>query len=43
MIISVTGTGSCDKKIYGIAKEVGRLIAKKGATLITGGLGANKC
>jgi hypothetical protein len=39
MIISVIGAGSCDKKIYGIAEEVGRLIAKKGATLITGGLG----
>ncbi len=39
MIISVIGAGSCDKKIYGIAEEVGRLIAEKGAMLITGGLG----
>jgi uncharacterized protein (TIGR00725 family) len=39
VIISVIGAGSCDKKIYGIAEEVGRLIAEKGAMLITGGLG----
>ena len=39
MMISVIGAGSCDKDIYGMAEEVGRLIAEKGATLITGGLG----
>jgi len=39
MIISVIGAGSCEKNIYGIAEKVGRLIAEKGATLITGGLG----
>lgn len=39
MIISVIGAGSCEKKIYEIAEEIGRLIAEKGATLVTGGLG----
>ena len=39
MIIAVIGSGSCDKEIYGIAEEVGRLIARKGAILVTGGLG----
>ena len=39
MIISVIGAGSCDKDIYRIAEEVGKLISQKGATLITGGLG----
>ncbi len=39
MIISVIGAGSCDKEIYSIAEEVGRLIARKDATLVTGGLG----
>ncbi len=39
MIISVIGAGSCNKEIYCIAEEVGRLIAQKGATLLTGGLG----
>jgi uncharacterized protein (TIGR00725 family) len=39
MIISVIGAGSCEKKIYDIAEKVGGLIAEKGATLITGGLG----
>jgi uncharacterized protein (TIGR00725 family) len=39
MIISVIGAGSCDKETYGIAEAVGRLIAQKGAILVTGGLG----
>ncbi len=39
MIISVIGAGSCNKDIYDIAEQVGKLIAQKGATLITGGLG----
>lgn len=39
MIISVIGAGSCDKEIYGIAEEVGRIAAEKGAVIITGGLG----
>ncbi|GBD96304.1 MAG TPA: TIGR00725 family protein [Nitrospirae bacterium] len=39
MIIAVIGAGSCDKEIYGIAEEVGRLIARKGDILVTGGLG----
>ena len=38
MIIAVIGAGSCDKEIYGIAEEAGRLIARKGAVLVTGGL-----
>ena len=39
MIIAVIGAGSCDSKVFSIAEEVGKLIAKEGATLITGGLG----
>ncbi len=39
MIISVIGNSSCDKDIYKIAEEVGKLIAEKGGVLITGGLG----
>lgn len=39
MIISVVGAGSCDEEIYRIAETSGRLIAQKGATLVTGGLG----
>lgn len=39
MIISVIGDSSCDKNIYRIAEEVGKLIAEKGWILITGGLG----
>ncbi len=39
MIISVIGSGSCSKEIYNIAEELGKLIAQKGATLLTGGLG----
>ncbi|UCD34278.1 MAG: TIGR00725 family protein [Nitrospiraceae bacterium] len=39
MIISVIGAGSCDREIYGIAEEVGRLAAEKKAIIITGGLG----
>ncbi len=39
MIISVIGDSSCDKEIYGIAEITGKLIAKKGHILFTGGLG----
>ncbi|RJQ44493.1 MAG: TIGR00725 family protein [Nitrospiraceae bacterium] len=39
MIISVIGAGSCDEGVYAIAEKVGDLIARKGAILITGGLG----
>ena len=39
MVISVIGAGSCDKETYAIAEAVGRLIAEKGAILVTGGLG----
>jgi uncharacterized protein (TIGR00725 family) len=39
MIFAVIGDSSCNKEIYGIAEEVGTLIAKKGGILITGGLG----
>jgi uncharacterized protein (TIGR00725 family) len=38
MMIAVVGAGSCSKKEYGEAYEIGRLIAKSGATLVTGGL-----
>ncbi|NOZ69638.1 MAG: TIGR00725 family protein [Deferribacteres bacterium] len=39
MVISVIGAGSCDKEIYGVAEETGRLIARNGCILVTGGLG----
>ena len=39
MIISVIGAGSCDNKTYIMAEDVGRLVAQRGAILITGGLG----
>ena len=39
MNISVIGAGTCDEHIYRIAETVGKLIAQKGAILITGGLG----
>lgn len=37
--IGVIGAGSCDEKIYKLAYEVGRNIAKANAVLICGGLG----
>jgi uncharacterized protein (TIGR00725 family) len=39
MIISVIGAGSCSSEIYALAEEVGRLIARRGSVLVTGGLG----
>ncbi len=39
MIISVIGAGACSEKIYEIAENVGRLIARENAVLVTGGLG----
>jgi len=39
MYISVIGGEHCSKKIYELAVEVGRRIAKMGAILITGGRG----
>jgi len=39
MIISVIGAGSCDNKTYEVAENVGRLLARRSAILITGGLG----
>ncbi len=39
MIISVIGAGTCSDDIYKNAEDVGRLIAQKGAVLVTGGLG----
>ena len=38
MIIGVSGAGSCSKSEYDEAYEIGRLIAKSGAMLVTGGL-----
>lgn len=38
MIISVIGAGSCGKEIYEISEAIGRLIARRGAILVTGGL-----
>ncbi len=39
MIISVIGAGECSEKIYEIAENVGGLIARGNAVLVTGGLG----
>ncbi len=39
MIISVIGAGSCDNNTYVIAEDLGKLVAQRGAILITGGLG----
>ncbi|NWF52645.1 MAG: TIGR00725 family protein [Nitrospirae bacterium] len=38
-IIAVIGAGIADKTTFKIAEDAGRLIAKKGALLICGGLG----
>jgi len=38
-IIAVIGAGTADKATFKIAEEVGRLIAKRDAVLICGGLG----
>jgi hypothetical protein len=37
--IAVSGAGSCDARVAQLAFEVGRAIARAGATLVTGGLG----
>lgn len=38
-IIGVIGGSSCTKEVYALAEEVGRLIARSGASLICGGMG----
>jgi uncharacterized protein (TIGR00725 family) len=38
-IIAVIGGGSCNQKEAKLAEEVGRELAKRGATLVCGGLG----
>jgi uncharacterized protein (TIGR00725 family) len=37
--IGVIGAGTCDEDLYGLAEEVGGLIARQGWTLLCGGLG----
>jgi len=37
-VIGVIGAGECDPALYEAAREVGRLIAKRGAALVCGGL-----
>jgi len=39
MQIGVIGSGECSSKIKKLAEEVGREIARRGATLVCGGLG----
>ena len=39
VFIGVIGAGTCSKKIYDLAYEVGKYIAKAGAILVCGGLG----
>ncbi len=39
MIISVIGAGECSEEIYEIAENLGGLIARENAILVTGGLG----
>jgi len=36
-MVGVIGAGSCDEKIYEMARSVGAGIAKTGATLVCGG------
>jgi len=38
-IIGVIGAGDCEGTIYRLAQEVGREIARRGALLVSGGLG----
>lgn len=38
-MIAVIGAGECDAKIYEIAQDVGRRIARAGCVLVSGGLG----
>lgn len=38
-IIGVSGAGSCDEQVAAIARQVGELIAQKGAAVVCGGLG----
>ncbi|MGF1471397.1 MAG: TIGR00725 family protein [Rubrobacteraceae bacterium] len=37
--ISVIGAGEADEGLYGRAREVGRLVAERGGTIVCGGLG----
>lgn len=39
VFIGVIGAGTCSKKIYNLAYEVGKYIAKAGVILVCGGLG----
>jgi uncharacterized protein (TIGR00725 family) len=39
VFIGVIGAGTCSKKIYSLAYDVGKYIAKAGAILVCGGLG----
>ena len=39
LVIGVIGAGSASEKGYAAAREVGRLLAERGATLVCGGLG----
>ena len=39
MIIAVIGAGRCSKEAARVAESVGRELARRGATLVCGGLG----
>lgn len=39
MFISIIGAGKCDEKTYALAEQVGRELARRGATVVCGGLG----
>ena len=39
MMISVSGAGRCDEQTYELAEQVGRELARRGATIVCGGLG----
>ncbi len=39
LFISVIGAASCDEKTYALAEQVGRELARRGATIVCGGLG----
>jgi uncharacterized protein (TIGR00725 family) len=39
VFISVIGAGVCDERTYALAEEVGRELARRGVTVVCGGLG----
>jgi uncharacterized protein (TIGR00725 family) len=38
-VVGVIGAGDCSEEIYGLARELGRMIGEKGWVMVCGGLG----